>query len=154
MKKLLWCKSEKLSEAAALEELRSCETFTAPFGLTLTETQMHELLCSRSAALSATGRVETGSGVLKKLAYAFCDSPYVTPENYADTLAELQDSFYYFKNESEDELSDDELIDWMVRYFNGRAQGSLEYLANTSLNDLCRSIRDGLKPGNGEGMDF
>ena len=32
-------------------------------------------------------------------------------ENYADTLMRLQDIFYLYKNESLDELTDDELLE-------------------------------------------
>ncbi len=63
----------------------------------------------------------------------FCDSPYIIQANYEDTILELQDSFYYFKNESMDRISDDELIAFMKRYFDGICQGSLEYLSGTSL---------------------
>lgn len=38
-----------------------------------------------------------------------------------------------------DLYTDDELIEIMVSVFNGRAQGSVEYLAGTSLDTLCRS---------------
>ena len=42
-----------------------------------------------------------------------------------------------------DALTDDELIEFMVSVFNGRAQGSTEYLLGTSLNALCRYARNG-----------
>ena len=35
-------------------------------------------------------------------------------------------------------LSDDELIEYMVKVFNGRAQGSAEYLSGTSLEALAK----------------
>ena len=73
----------------------------------------------------------------------FCDSPFLTRDNYAQTLAELQDAFYYFKNESEDRISDDELVELMRDVFNGRAQGSMEHLIGTSLEELCRWARGG-----------
>lgn len=37
-----------------------------------------------------------------------------------------------------EQYTDDELIDFMVRVFNGRAQGSIEYLMGTSLETMCR----------------
>lgn len=126
---------------AAAQELRECNQITAPFGLALTETQMQELLECRFQALRDTGRVEFGEGILKKLAFAFCDSPYIHKGNYAEALTELQDSFYYFKNESMDRIPDDDLIAYMKLVFDGRAQGSIEYLAGTSLEELCRYAR-------------
>ena len=44
--------------------------------------------------------------------------------------AELQEAFYYFKTEAMEQFSDDELIEYMVKVFNGRAQGSTEYLSS------------------------
>ncbi|HPE16862.1 MAG TPA: DUF6323 family protein [Oscillospiraceae bacterium] len=131
---------------SAAQELRALEEVTAPYGLSLSEEQIRNLVERRFDALRETGRVEFGGGVLGKLVRAFCDSPYLTRENYEETLLELQDSFYYFKNESMDRLTDDELIEFMKRVFSGRAQGSLDYLAGTSLEELCRYAREGFDP--------
>lgn len=128
-------------QIAACEQLRECNAFTTRFGLSLSDNQIRTLVESRSDALRATGRIEFGEGILKKLVYAFCDSPYVSQDNYEETLAELQEAFYYFKNESEDRFSDDELIGFMKAVFDGVAQGSLEYLSGTSLENLCRAAR-------------
>lgn len=133
---------EQQKEQAVLE-LRECNTLTGRFGLTLSEAQIAELVEARFAALGDTGRVEFGGGVLKKLVWAFCDSPYLTQENYQEIVAELQDSFYYFKNESVDRIPDDELIDLMKYYFDHVCHGSLEYLSGTSLEELCRTARSG-----------
>ena len=129
--------------ASIMKELEVCNDYSGRFGLALSGEQMLRLTESRFQALKSTGRIEFGEGVLKKLVYAFCDSPYLTQENYEDTLSELQDIFYYFKNESMEALSDDELIEAMKSVFDGKAQGSLSYLAGTSLENLCRGIRGG-----------
>lgn len=78
-----------------------------------------------------------------KLIYAFYDSPWLAPDHYADTLAELQDLFYYYKNESLGRLTDDALLAAMRKAFDGPAQGSLEYLGGTALDRLCRELRGG-----------
>lgn len=127
---------------AAKEEIRRCDELNRLYGLTLTEDDITELVQLRGEALRNTGRVEFGSGILPKLIRAFCKSPYVDSFNYAQTLGELQDAFYYFKNESGDIFSDDELIEFMERVFNGRAEGSAELLCTISLEDLCRWARD------------
>lgn len=130
----------------AISELQSCNAVTARYGLRLSEGQIKEIVERRFEALKDTGRVEFAEGIMKKLIYAFCDSPYITAENYEDTILELQDSFYYFKNESMDRISDDELIEYMKKVFDGRAQGSLDYLSGTSLEELCRYARGGYDP--------
>ena len=133
--------SQQLS--AAKEEIRRCNDLNQIYGLTLTESDITELVELRGNALRSTGRVEFGGGILPKLIRAFCKSPYVDPYNYATTLAELQDAFYYFKNESEDRFSDDELIEFMANIFNGQAHGSTEVLTTISLEELCRWARNG-----------
>ena len=120
----------------AKRELRACNAYTAQFGLQLSEAEIGELVQCRSEALQNAGRIEFGGGILPKLIYAFCDSPYLEPETYETTLAELQEAFYAYK-------TDDELINLMVSVFNGRARGSAEYLIGTSLDALCRYARSG-----------
>ena len=127
---------------AAQQELRDCNAYSVRFGLTLRENDIAELVASRAEALRAAGRIEFGGGILPKLIRAFCDSPFIMQEDYAAMLAELQEAFYRFKNEATDRLTDDELIGLMVNAFNGRAQGSAEYLAEISLEALLRCAVD------------
>lgn len=129
--------------AAAVQELRCCEDLNRLYGLTLSESDIRELVELRSNVLHRTGRVEFGGGILPKLIRAFCKSPYIDPSTYATTLADLQDAFYYFKNESQDLFSDDDLIEFMERVFNGSAHGSTEILTTISLEELCRWARNG-----------
>lgn len=133
----------------AESELKKCNELTARFGLYLSDEQIESVVERRFEALRENGRIEFGEGIMKKLICAFCDSPYIFQENYMDTLLELQDNFYYFKNESHDRISDDELIGFMKTVFDGRAQGSLDYLSGTSLEELCRYAREGYDPENG-----
>lgn len=130
----------------AKQEIRICDSINEKYGLSLSEQEIAELVECRQNALSASGRVEFAGGILPKLIYAFCDSPYIDQTNYANTLAELQEAFYYYKTDSMDRFSDDELIEFMVKVFNGRAQGSTEYLIGTSLASLCRYAREEFDP--------
>lgn len=132
-----------MQKLQTVAELRECNELTMKYGLLLSEQQIQDIAERRFAALKDTGRIEFGQGILKKLVAIFCDSPYIMQENYEDTILELQDSFYYFKNESMDRISDDELIAFMKHRFDGTCQGSLEYLSGTSLEELCRDTRYG-----------
>ena len=127
---------------AAKDEIRCCNDLNRLYGLTLTEKDITELVELRGQALRNTGRVEFGGGILPQLIRAFCKSPYVDPYNYAATLGDLQDAFYYFKNESQDRFSDEELIEFMEKVFNGQAHGSTEVLTTISLEELCRWARN------------
>lgn len=128
--------------ADARRELAACNAACSRFGLILTPRELEELAEARQQALTATGRVEFGGGILPKLAAAFCGSPYLNAEDYAATLAELQEAFYYFKNESRDALSDDELLRRMAELYDGPAGGSMDYLCSTALPALCRRLRE------------
>lgn len=130
--------------------LRRCAGISARYGLALTEAEMLSLAESREAALTSAGRVELGGGILPKLVEAFCDSPFIQREDWAGTLGELQEAFYYFKTDACDRFTDGELIDFMVSVFNGRAQGSAEYLTGKSLEELSRYARQGFD-GHGAG---
>ncbi len=133
-----------LSQNGKQEVLRSNE-HTGQFGLSLSEQDVEELMLVRRECLQEHQRVEFGKGVLEKLIYAFCDSAYIYQENYADTLSRLQDIFYLYKNESMDELTDDELIGYMRKAFDETCQGSLDYLAETCLEEFARNIRRSTK---------
>lgn len=128
---------KELAVESMKQELRACNAYSEQFGLTLRETELTELAEARSMALRDSGRLEFASGILPKLIYAFSSSPYMEKQNYAVTLAELQEAFYFFKNDSMDLFTDDELIELMVKVFNGRAKGSAEYLCGISIDLLC-----------------
>ncbi len=143
MKDFLQIKNMFSDNESEINQIEKCNEFSSKFGLVLTNEQIRILLEERYTTLKKYGRVELGKGILEKLIFEFSDSPFIWQENYMDTLSELQDIFYYFKNESLDEFTDDELIRYMRKSFDNECQGSLEYLRETSLEDVCRSIRYG-----------
>lgn len=124
-----------------IEEVKSCNDFTVKYGLQLTEPDIQSLVENRKDALKSSGRIEFGGGILKKLIMEFADSPYIYQDNYVSILMELQECFYYFKSESLEELTDDELIHFMKIYFDDECQGSVDYLQSTALENLCRDTR-------------
>jgi len=122
------------AEAGALAE---CNRTTARYGLTLTPAQALDAARAYDEALAGYGRISFGGGVPRALALAFCDSPFLQQDDYAETLAQLLESFCRFKTESEDTASDDELIAAMRRAFDGPAQGSADYLDGLSFEELA-----------------
>ncbi len=143
MKDFLQIQKLLSQNASEISQIEKCNNYSSKFGLLLTNAQIRTLSQERYETLKRYGRIELGKGIIEKLIFEFCDSPYIWQENYTDTLSELQDIFYYFKNESLDEFTDDELIRYMRKSFDNECQGSLEYLRETSLEDVCRSIRYG-----------
>ncbi len=132
-----------LKQKQQLEEIKKCNEYSSKFGVTLSDSEVIGLNENRKESLKSMGRVELGNGILPKLIFEFCDSPFIYQDIYADTLQALQEIFYYFKNESLDEISDDELIHIMREYFDQECQGSIEYLQETTLEDICRNVRYG-----------
>lgn len=124
-----------------LQKVVECNSYTNKYGLRLSNQDALQLLNSRKNNLRQEERVEFGEGILSKIIYTFCDSPFIYQDNYVDTLEELQEIFYIYKNEALDEVTDDELLNYMKECFDGRCQGDLDYLEGTCLDNFCRRIR-------------
>ena len=130
-------------------DLLALNETTAGYGLLLTPAQATELAAVQQRALSDTGRVEFGEGAAAKLVRALCASPYVDRETWADTLAGMTALFYVLKSETHDRLTDGELIDAMVRVFDGRAHGAMEVLSGMTEGEWLREA-DGRGDDSGE----
>jgi len=129
----------------AVDEVIKCNDYTARYGLILTPAQALELVETRSIALSENGRIEFGGGVIDKIIKEFCDSPYISMQNYTQTIHELLEIFYYYKNETLDLVSDDDLIKHMKTAFDGICQGSLDLLLGRELDRLAHSLHSGYR---------
>lgn len=131
-----------LQVASARDELVSCNEATATYGLSLTEEQMLGLVERRHEALRATGRVEFGRGALRDIVAAFRDSPYLLQETYVETLADVQDAFYRYKEEAETcgGISDDELIAALRTAFDERVHGAVDALEGVKLAELRAQV--------------
>jgi hypothetical protein len=138
--------SSSLTQKQAVAEIEKCNEYTINYGLTLTHLDAVELVETRDLALKGTGRIEFGGGVIEKIIKEFCISPYISKHNYAETLHELTEIFYFYKNETLDLMSDDDLIKFMKDSFDGLCQGSLELLAGRELFNMARNLRYGYAP--------
>jgi DNA mismatch repair ATPase MutS len=132
-----------LAQKLAVAEIIRCNQTTSRYGLVLKESDARELADTRSEALEKLGRIEFAGGSINKLILEFCDSPYLNQANYSETLNELVQIFYYFKNETLDEVDDDDLIISMKKYFDETCRGSLDLLETRDLENLARKIRYG-----------
>lgn len=137
-----------LADSAGLMQKKQADALlerngeTSAHGLRLTPRQALALAQTQTETLRKTGRIELEDGIAPKLAAAFCDSPYVTKENYEVTLHELIELFYGFKNETYDVVGDDALIGYMKRAFDGECCGSLELLPGSVLPALARKLNE------------
>ena len=126
-----------------IANIKKCNEYTNQYGLLSSDNQINNLLERRKETLKETGRIEFRVGIIDKLIKEFCDSPYINQENYAETLYELIDIFYEYKNETMDLITDDELIEFMKRSFDGVAQGDLEYLSGTVMYRMRENLLRG-----------
>ena len=117
--------------------------YTEQFGLTLSQQDAQLILENRKMALREQKRVEFGEGIVPKIIHEFCDSNYIDQNNYVDTIIRLQEIFYLYKNEMNDEITDDELIHLMKEQYENLCFGDLDYLENTCLSDFAQAIRAG-----------
>jgi hypothetical protein len=117
--------------------------YTSKYGLKLTEEQINNIIERRFETLKDTGRLEFGDWIIDKIIKEFCNSPYISNQNYGETIYELIDIFYYYKNETNDLVTDDELLKFMKEHFDGIAQGSLDYLAGTVLDRMAENVLEG-----------
>ncbi len=141
MYELITAQSQKQDLTLILE----CNRKTEQFGLILNQDEANSLMLARKDALGDNQRVEFGTGILPKIIDLFCDSQYINQDNYTETLSELQDIFYTYKNETPEELTDDELLNFMRRQFEEICFGDLEYLRSTCLERFARSTRSETK---------
>lgn len=135
-----------LIEKQAVSEVLQCNKITADYSLVLSEEQALELVETRSYSLKNVGRIEFGSGIIEKVILTFANSPYISQYRYAEIINELVEIFYYFKNETLDLMSDDDLIGYMKKYFDGVCQGSLDQLKYRELERMAKNVRLGLDP--------
>ena len=145
MKKIINLFESNLLERQAFNDISKCNELTTEYGLTLREEDVKEIITTRNVALEKSGRIEFNGQIINKIITTFCDSPYISQNNYSDTINELVEIFYNYKNETLDYISDDELIEIMKEYFDNYCQGSLELLEGKVLYKIADNIRNGVK---------
>ncbi|GAA0338718.1 DUF6323 family protein [Oceanobacillus oncorhynchi subsp. oncorhynchi] len=109
-------------------------------GLVLTPDDAKTLIASRNNVLRNHARVELSIGVLKEFIEVFSASPYMEQAYYVDTLNEIQEIFYYLRNETEDKISDAKLIQLMSDSYNGSCAGSIELL-RSKMEELAENFK-------------
>ncbi|MDO4491726.1 MAG: DUF6323 family protein [Lachnospiraceae bacterium] len=132
-----------LNQQNMLRQLEETNQFTEKYGLQLSEQDTELLIAEKNHILKEKGRVEFGSGILPQIIYAFCDSSYITQDTYVDTLIRLQEIFFEYKNRMLDEISDEELLNFMREQFEEPCFGDLDYLESTCLELFAEAIRAG-----------
>lgn len=136
---------ELLVEENQKIQILKTNQYAAKYGLSLSEEQVQMIVKERKKTLKEQKRVEFGESILPKIIYTFCDSAYIFQDNYAETLIRLQEIFFLYKNEMQDEISDDELLTFMKEQFETVCFGDLDYLEGTCLEIFAQAVRGGYR---------
>ena len=112
------------------------------FCLKLSEKEAVMLIENEKESLNNNERIMFGKSPTVKLIEKFMESSYITQDTYSETIAELTDVFYEVCEESEDLLTDEEIINIMYYFFEQKCGGSIELLEGTYLEEICRNIRN------------
>lgn len=134
---------ELLNGQMWLDQVRETNQYTEKYGLTLSPEDAEILLAEKKQILKKERRVEFGESILPRIIYTFCDSSYISQDEYVDTLVRLQEIFFLYKNEMQDEITDEELLNFMKEQFETVCFGDLQYLEETCLDLFAQAIRAG-----------
>lgn len=124
-----------------LGDVLACNEETKKYGLIFSAAEAQALIEARNQSINYNGRVELSIDAVKKIISVFCKSTYINQDEYAETINELVDIFYAMKNETEDRVGDDELIDIMYTCYNGSCKGSLDLLRNREMAIFAKYFR-------------
>lgn len=134
-----------LKKQNEISNIESCNKITSVYGLSLNVKQISNLLEKKQEILKRTGRIEFRESIIKKIIIEFSDSPYITQESYESIIHELIEIFYEYKKETMDIVTDDELIKFMKKSFDGICKGDIDYLSGTIMYEMKKEVLNGKK---------
>ena len=113
----------------AKNDLLKINDESSAYGLILTPQDVEEIIKSRGYSLKNYGRIDLNMDVTKKLINKIYTSQYTDKDDYVEIINDLQDIFYYLKNETLDEISDTEIIDIIVEFYE-KTSGRIDNIQN------------------------
>lgn len=125
---------------ALVKDILDVNNESIRYGLQLNEEEVLDIVEYRNRVLKNYGRIDFGSEVIKNIINNFSSSPYIVQEEYALIINELQEIFYYVKNESNNMIGDEDLIKKMEELYNNECGGSLELL-KIKLEIYCQEFK-------------
>lgn len=126
-----------------IHELLLCNEVLKKQGLVLSFSDAEEIMAVRGRVLKNQERIELDINVSKTLLYQMAQSSYVNPENYVATVNDMYGIFHYIKNATSDLVSDEEVIDAIVVYYNQVCGGSTEFLMGKGIEKILANYHQG-----------
>ncbi|MFG6367516.1 MAG: hypothetical protein K1W16_03665 [Lachnospiraceae bacterium] len=134
-----------LLEQTQIQKVMESNQYTEQYGLTLSAQDAQILAQERKSTLMEQKRIEFGESILPRIIYEFCDSAFISQSNYVESLVRLQEIFFLYKNEMLDEISDEELLNFMKEQFEIVCFGDFDYLESTCLDLFAQAVRAGYR---------
>ena len=134
---------ENISLRPVSEEILALNEISKNYGLVLSEEDAKELSDTRNTSIAENERVEIGAGAITEIIKRFCTSKYVNDENYAYVLNEITYLFYYIKTETDDKISDGELIKELFNRFELFCHGNIDTLEAREAERIIRKVNSG-----------
>lgn len=128
-KNIILSSIQNKSIIVAKNELLKINDESSAYGLILTPQDVEEIIKSRGYSLKNYGRIDLNMDVTKKLINKIYTSQYTDKDDYVEIINDLQDIFYYLKNETLDEISDNEIIDIIVEFYE-KTSGRIDNVQN------------------------
>ena len=105
------------------QELLELNENSRSYGLTLNKEDIKEIINSRNNTLKSYGRIELDINVTKSIIENLYKSQYTDRDDYVELINDLQEVFYYLKNETLDQISDIEIIEIIDEIYNNCSGG-------------------------------
>ena len=123
-----------VSDSNEFNLLKSMNDKSKEYGLILSDLEINELISYKKEVLSSVGRIELDNSLIKNIIENFCDTGFITSDEYSEYLSELILIFYNLRNSVSDNVSDLSLILYMKELFVNECFGNLELLMDKCLN--------------------
>ncbi|MGM9942254.1 MAG: DUF6323 family protein [Bulleidia sp.] len=140
----LWIPQTGADIPERVSSILSCNQHLNRYGLSLSLQQALILVQGCQASIQESRRIEFHEGITAELIRVFSDSPYLSQSELMDTILELTDLFYTLKNDTCDQIGDQELIAFMKDAFDGECHGVMELLVQKGM-ELSESVHEALE---------
>ena len=152
--------ADALLQRSRIQELLALNSGLEEHSLFLSPGDAEEILASRSRALQNQGRVEVDTKVTQAIVKRLSESHYITRDNFLNCINDIYETFHFIKNATSDFISDEEILDAVMTYFEKVCHGSAELLMGKGVEKIVHNFKNKKelteieKPGEEEYWNF
>lgn len=131
-----------LQKSNMISELLKFNDKLMEHNLILTPADAKDIIKERDSILKSHGRIELNINVTKAIIKELGDSLYVNQDNLAETINDMYEIFHYIKNSTSDFLSDVEILETIMFFYNKVYSGSTELLKGKGIEKIISNFRN------------